>query len=113
MTESIFKDRQMTGSQVQQLEGLLVDTGVMFSNHKDIYKKGVEKRQRKLFVRFSSRQIFVKDQPGQIFLICSASIIYFVDEYFTIFFIYPVNNSYTVCTHPIIAFPFSIELFNF
>lgn len=48
MAERIFKDRQMTSSQVQRFEGLPVDTGVMFTNHKDVYKKSVEKRQRKL-----------------------------------------------------------------
>jgi hypothetical protein len=37
----------------QDLFGLPVDTAVLFSNHKNIYKRGVEKRQRKLLGKIS------------------------------------------------------------
>jgi hypothetical protein len=37
----------------QDLFGLPVDTNVLFSNHKNIYKRSVEKRQRKLLKKIS------------------------------------------------------------
>ena len=40
---------------------LPIDPQVMFSNHKDVYKKGVEKRQRKLVEKISFIQPFLAD----------------------------------------------------
>ena len=40
--------------------GLPVDRKVLFSNHKDIYKKRIEKRQRKLFVKLGPIKPFLR-----------------------------------------------------
>jgi hypothetical protein len=44
---------QTTNLTGQDLFGLPVDTNVLFSNHKNIYKRSVEKRQRKLLKKIS------------------------------------------------------------
>ena len=50
MAEAAFEPGGFLGSQVF---GLPVDREILFSNHKDIYKKRIEKRQRKLIVKIS------------------------------------------------------------
>ncbi len=45
------------------LFGLPLDTAVLFSNHKNIYKRGVEKRQRKLLAKISFILPFL--DPGE------------------------------------------------
>ena len=42
---------QPAGFMSPQIFGLPVERKVLFSNHKDVYKKRIEKRQRKLFVK--------------------------------------------------------------
>ena len=48
MAEKIFDPVDLMGPQIF---GLPVDREFLLSNHKDIYKKRIEKRQRKLIVR--------------------------------------------------------------
>lgn len=99
MTENMFKDRQMTGSQVRQLVGLAVDTGVMFTNHKDVYKKGVEKRQRKLLDKVQFLQPFLKPDE-QIFLVTTGCSPMTVGEQFlTGWIIYYLKRSLFVFTN--------------
>jgi len=43
-----------------QVFGLPVDRKALFSNHKDVYKKRIEKRQRKLFVKIGPLKPFLK-----------------------------------------------------
>ena len=43
-----------------QIFGIPVDREILFSNHKDIYKKRVEKRQRKFIVKTSFIKLFLK-----------------------------------------------------
>ncbi len=43
-----------------QVFGLHVDRKILFSNHKDVYKKRVEKRQRKLFMKIGPLKPFLK-----------------------------------------------------
>ena len=49
-----------TGIMGQQIFGLPVDRKIMFSNHKNIYKKRVEKRQRKLIIKLPFLKPFLK-----------------------------------------------------
>ena len=55
MAEAAFKPVGFMGPQIF---GLPVDRDILFSNHKDIYKKRVEKRQRKLIVKISFFKLF-------------------------------------------------------
>jgi hypothetical protein len=54
----------------QQIFGLPVDRKTLFSNHKNVYKKRVEKRQRKLIIKLSFLKTFLK-QGEQILQITS------------------------------------------
>ena len=58
MAEAAFKPATFLGPQIF---GLPVDSEILFSNHKDIYKKRIEKRQRKLIVKISFLKPFLKD----------------------------------------------------
>ena len=57
MAEAPFK---LVGLFDTQIFGLPVDRDVLFSNHKDVYKKRIEKRQRKLIVKLSFIKPFLK-----------------------------------------------------
>jgi hypothetical protein len=57
MSEMLFEPG---GIMAPQIFGLPVDRGIMFSNHKQVYKKRIEKRQRKLIVKLSFLKPFLK-----------------------------------------------------
>jgi len=57
MAEAGFKP---AGFMSAQVFGLPVDRKVLFSNHKDVYKKRIEKRQRKLFVKIGPLKPFLR-----------------------------------------------------
>ena len=57
MAEEAFEPVGMMGPQIF---GLPVDRQTLFSNHKEIYKKRVENRQRKLIVKLSFLKPFLK-----------------------------------------------------
>lgn len=45
----------------QKIFGLPVDRKVLFSNHKNVYKKKIEKRQRKLIIKISFLKPFIRN----------------------------------------------------
>jgi hypothetical protein len=47
----------------EELYGLSVDTSVLFSDHKGIYRRGIEKHQRKLLAKLSFLATFL--EPGE------------------------------------------------
>jgi hypothetical protein len=49
-----------SGIMGQQIFGLPVDRKILFSNHKKIYKKRIEKRQRKLIIKLPFLKTFLK-----------------------------------------------------
>ena len=55
MAEAEF---QPAGFMSPQVFGLPVDRKILFSNHKGIHKKRIEKRQRKLFVKLGPLKPF-------------------------------------------------------
>ncbi len=57
MAEEVFEP---VGAMGPQIFGLPVDRETLFSNHKQIYKKRIEKRQRKLIVKLSFLKPFLK-----------------------------------------------------
>jgi hypothetical protein len=57
MAEEGFKP---AGFMSAQVFGLPVDRKILFSNHKDIYKKRTEKRQRKLFMKIGPLKPFLR-----------------------------------------------------
>ncbi len=58
MAEEAFEPVGMMGPQIF---GLPVDRQTLFSNHKEIYKKRVENRQRKLIIKLSFLKPFLKN----------------------------------------------------
>jgi hypothetical protein len=65
MAKAAFKP---VGFMSSQIFGLPVDSEILFSNHKNFYKKRIEKRQRKLIVKMSFLKPFLK-KGEQILLI--------------------------------------------
>jgi hypothetical protein len=65
MAEAGFQPSAILSSQIF---GLPVNREVLFSNHKDVYKKRIEKRQRKLIVKIGPLKPFLR-RDEQIFLI--------------------------------------------
>ena len=57
MAEAAFEPAGLIGPRIF---GLPVNREILFSNHKDVYKKKVEKRQRKLIVKTSFLKPFLK-----------------------------------------------------
>ena len=51
---------QPAGFMSPQIFGLPVERNVLFSNHKNVYKKRIEKRQRKLFVKIGPLKPFFR-----------------------------------------------------
>ena len=62
MSEAAFEPAGFMGPQIF---GLPVNREILFSNHKSVYKKRIEKRQRKLIVKIS----FFKIKKNTIFLL--------------------------------------------
>jgi hypothetical protein len=67
MPETAFEPAGFLGPQIF---GLPVDRDTLFSNHNTVYKKRIEKRQRKLFVKISFLKPFLQ-KGEQILLITS------------------------------------------
>ena len=65
MAEAGFKP---AGFMSDQIFGLPVDRKILFSNHKNVYKKRIEKRQRKLFVKLGPLKPFLR-RNEQIWLV--------------------------------------------
>ena len=57
MAEKAFEPTVMMGPQIF---GLPIDREALFSNHKGIYKKRIEKRQRHLIVKMTFLKPFLK-----------------------------------------------------
>ena len=57
MSEAAFEPAGFMGPQIF---GLPVNREILFSNHKNVYKKRIEKRQRKLIVKISFLKPFLK-----------------------------------------------------
>ncbi len=57
MAEANF---QPAGFLSPQIFGLPVDRNIVFSNHKEVYKKRIEQRQRKLFVKIGPLKSFLR-----------------------------------------------------
>ena len=57
MAEAVFQPAEFMSPKVF---GLPVDRKILFSNHKNIYKKRIEKRQRKLFVKLGPIKPFLR-----------------------------------------------------
>jgi hypothetical protein len=96
MAEEAFEPVGMMGPQIF---GLPVDRQTLFSNHKEIYKKRVENRQRKLIIKLSFLKPFLKNGEKIILISTGYSPINSPDQYATGFLFVYLKRSLFVFTN--------------
>ena len=115
MTEEAFKPVGMMGDQIF---GLPVDRRTLFSNHKEIYKKRAQTRQRKLIVKLSFLKPFLKTGEKILLISTGYSPINSLPQYATGFlfaylkrslFVFTNYRIFHVPTTPIYKFKQSIS----
>jgi hypothetical protein len=96
MAEAAFEP---VGFLSPQIFGLPVDRKILFSNHKDIYKKRVEKRQRKLIVKISFLKAFLKKDERILAITTGYSPLNSLAQYLTGFIFVYLKRSLFVFTN--------------
>jgi len=96
MSETAFEPE---GIMVQQIFGLPVDRETLFSNHKKIYKKRVEKRQRKLIVKLPFLKPFLKKGEKILLVTTGYSPLASIAQYLTGFIFIYLKRSMFVFTN--------------
>ena len=103
MAEKAFEPVGLMGPQIF---GLPVDRDTLFSNHKKIYKKRVEKRQRKLIVKLSFLKPFLKTGEKILLVSTGYSPISSLAQYVTGFlFVYLKRSLFVFTNHRIFHVP--------
>ena len=83
----------------QDLWGLPVDTAVLFSDHRGIYRRGVEKRQRKLLAKVSFLAPFMEEGERILQVVIGYSPASYVEQMLTGSFLHPLKRSLFVLTN--------------
>lgn len=96
MAEKAFEPVGVMGTQIF---GLPVDRETLFSNHKQIYKKRIEKRQRKLIVKLPFLKPFLKKGEKILFTSTGYSPITSLAQYVTGFLFVYLKRSLFVFTN--------------
>jgi hypothetical protein len=65
----------------QRIFGIPVDRKILFSNHKNVYKKNIEKRQRKLIVKIPFIKPFIKENERVLLITTGYSPISTIEKY--------------------------------
>ncbi len=94
-----MKEKRIQQVGAQELSGLRVDTAVLFSDHNDIYKRRVEKRQRKLLAKLGSLAPFLEPGEKILHVIIGFSPASFVEQMLTGAFLHPLKRSLFVITN--------------
>ena len=103
MAEKAFEPGGMMGPQIF---GLPVDRETLFSNHKKIYKKRIENRQRKLIVKLSFLKPFLKTGEKILLVSTGYSPITSLAQLVTgFFFVYLKRSLFVFTNHRIIHVP--------
>jgi hypothetical protein len=103
MAEKAFEP---TGIMGQQIFGLPVDREFLFSNHKKIFKKRIENRQRKLIVKLSFLKPFLKTGEKVLLVSTGYSPITSPAQYATGFlFVYLKRSLFVFTNHRIFHVP--------
>ena len=84
---------------IEQLYGLQVDTAVAFSNHKGIYRRSIEKRQRKLLKKLAFLPPFLGKTERILFVTTGCSPTSFVEQLHTGALLHPLKRSLFVLTN--------------
>ncbi len=103
MADKAFEPTGMTGPQIF---GLPVDRETLFSNHKKIYKKRIENRQRKLIVKLPFLKPFLKTGEKILLVSTGYSPIASLAQYATGFlFVYLKRSLFVFTNHRIFHVP--------
>mgnify|MGYP001825917866 FL=1 len=103
MADKAFEPTGIMGSQIF---GLPVDRETLFSNHKKIYKKRIENRQRKLIVKLSFLKPFLKTGEKILLVSTGYSPITSLAQYVTgFFFVYLKRSLFVFTNHRIFHVP--------
>ena len=103
MAEAVFDPVSLLGSQIF---GLPVDREILFSNYKGIYKKRVEKRQRKLIVKISFLKPFLKKGEHVLLVSTGYSPLNGLAQYLTGFvFVYLKRSLFVFTNYRILHIP--------
>ena len=103
MAEAAFEPTGFMGSQIF---GLPVDRETLFSNHKNVYKKRIEKRQRKLIVKISFLKPFLKKGEQVILITTGYSPLASAAQYLTGFlFVYLKRSLFVFTNYRLIHVP--------
>ncbi len=103
MAEKAFEPAGMMGPQIF---GLPVDRDTLFSNHKRIYKKRIENRQRKLIVKLSFLKPFLKTGEKILLVSTGYSPITSLAQWVTGFlFVYLKRSLFVFTNHRILHVP--------
>lgn len=94
-----MKENRIQQVDAQKLSGLPVDTTVLFSDHKDIYKRRIEKRQRKLLAKLSVLAPFFGPGEKILQVAFGFSPASFVEQLLTGAFLHPLKRSLFVFTN--------------
>ena len=103
MSDTAFEP---TGIMGQQIFGLPVDRKTLFSNHKKIYKKRIEKRQRKLIIKLAFLKPFLKRGEHIMLISTGYSPLASLAQYVTGFvFVYLKRSLFVFTNHRILHIP--------
>ena len=103
MAEAAFEPVGFLGPQIF---GLPVNREILFANHNDVYKKRIEKRQRKLIVKVSFLKSFLKKGEQILLITTGYSPLNSVSQYLTGFvFVYLKRSLIVFTNHRILHIP--------
>ena len=103
MSEAAFEP---AGFMESQIFGLPVDRETLFSNHKNVYKKRIEKRQRKLIVKISFLKPFLKKGEQVILITTGYSPLASAAQYLTGYlFVYLKRSLFVFTNYRLIHVP--------
>ncbi len=107
MAEANF---QPAGFLSPQIFGLPVDRNILFSDHKEVYKKRIEKRQRKLFVKIGSVKPFLRRNESILLVTTGYSPLNSLAQYLTGFvFSYLKRSIFVFTNQRIIHLPTTVS----
>ncbi len=96
---SVEMASQTMGFHEQKLFGLPVNRDILFSNHKNVYKQRIEKRQTKLTKKISFIKPFLKDDEEILLVTTGCSPISFLDQLLTGWVVFYLKRSVFVFTN--------------
>ncbi|MCP4609232.1 MAG: hypothetical protein GY845_11015 [Planctomycetes bacterium] len=89
----------MSSSSRQDVFGLPINTDIMFTNHKNVYKQSIEKRQRKLLQKISFIKPFLHENETILCISTGCSPASIIEQFLTGWIIYYLKRSLYIITN--------------